>query len=117
MCLACPTLALLHHTNTCQQIVATGLGLQQLTLQPPPAAAPDARSTASRIGSSADVPQQLLVVSFVVEDSPAAKAGVKEGDAVLNVAGQAVSSKELRWAGRAHVPHRVWWCAWVPGGA
>lgn len=82
------------------QIVATGLGLQQLAV--PSGAVAAAVSSESAHGSAEGLQslqqqqQQLLVVSFVIDGSPAAQAGVQEGDAVLTVAGQSVDGKSLR---------------------
>lgn len=82
------------------QIVATGLGLQQLTVPAGPAAAAAAASadgsTQEAAQSLAEQQQLLLVVSFVIDGSPAAQAGVQEGDAVLDIAGQSVAGKSLR---------------------
>jgi C-terminal processing protease CtpA/Prc len=92
------------------QIVATGLGLQQVTVSSGAAAAADADAdaTTSAVGSTKEAQnfgqqqqQQLLVVSFVIDGSPAAQAGVQEGDAVLDVAGQPVAGKSLRYMGRS----------------
>lgn len=85
-----------HYARPCplycpKQIVATGLGLQQLSLTP--AAAGSSNGTPEE----AQEQQQLVMVSFVVDGSPAAAAGVKEGDALITVAGQPVGGKELRW--------------------
>lgn len=85
------------------QIVATGLGLQQLSVPsrgPEPAAVPSESVVGSAQGlqgpQAQQQQQQLLVVSFVIEGSPAAQAGVQEGDAVLTVSGQSVEGKSLR---------------------
>lgn len=77
-----------------QQIVATGLGLQQLSLPAPQPAV--AEGGVSRTQGTNAPQQELLLVSFVIEGSPAAQAGILEGDAVLSVAGQPVGGKELR---------------------
>lgn len=83
------------HARSCsfycpKQIVATGLGLQQLSLTPA------AAGSSSSGTPAAQEQEQLVMVSFVVDGSPAAAAGVREGDALLSVAGQPVDGKELR---------------------
>lgn len=65
------------------QIVATGLGLQPVQL----------RSDAAAAGKQ---PPPLLAVSFVVEGSAAAGAGVREGDVLLSVDGTPVAGQSLR---------------------
>jgi C-terminal processing protease CtpA/Prc len=78
------------------QIVATGLGLQQLSLSKAAAAAAGGSSSSSSSQQQQGQQEELLVVSFVVDGSAAAQAGVQQGDAVLTVAGQPVAGKELR---------------------
>lgn len=46
---------------------------------------------------------QVLLVSFVVEGSPAEAAGVKQGDVLLEVQGQPIAGKELRY-------EKTWGC-------
>lgn len=77
------------------QIVATGLGLQLLQLS----------SSTSAAGQQQQ--QQLLVVSFVVQDSPAAAAGIQEGDVLLTADGQPVAGLDLRWV------MLMCWLGWV----
>lgn len=84
-----------------RQIVATGLGLQHLATNNSTASGRPQLQTQQE--AQRHQQQQLLVVSFVVEGSPAAQAGVQEGDAVLSVGGRDVQDKELRWAGGADV--------------
>jgi hypothetical protein len=72
-----------HHTA--QQIVATGLGLQPVQLQ-----------QAGGEQQQQQQQQHLLVVSFVVAGSPAAAAGIQEGDVLLSVDGTPVAGQSLR---------------------
>lgn len=102
-------LSVVHPVASCttfhSQIVATGLGLQQLSL-PPSAAAAAADDASSTQQPPEQQQQQVLVVSFVVDGSTAAQAGIREGDAVLTIAGRPMAGKELRWVGWSTRQHR-----------
>jgi S1-C subfamily serine protease len=65
--------------------VATGLGLQPVQLQ-----------QAGGEQQQQQQQQHLLVVSFVVAGSPAAAAGIQEGDVLLSVDGTPVAGQSLR---------------------
>jgi membrane-associated protease RseP (regulator of RpoE activity) len=103
------------------QIIATGLGLQQVvTADLYPAIAPAgvapadnhevaatssvpgagfARNSTTASGQQQPQPQptdDALLVAFVVEGSPAAAAGVQEGDVLLAVGDEPVAGRRLR---------------------
>lgn len=56
----------------------------------------DNNTSAAAADAGLSTGEQALVVSFVVEGSPAAAAGVAEGDLLLAAGGQPVAEQELK---------------------